>query len=137
MNKNTRKIAISIIIAIVLGISVFVTIKNILRTNTVKYEQQKTIIISIYDKENKNIFKENLETNKTYLIDVLEENSSLKVVTEDSQYGKYITSIMGINQDENYYWSYYIDEQYATTGVSECKIEKNKHYSFKIEKFVY
>ena len=137
MNKNARKIVISIIIAIVVVISVFAIIKDLQKTNPVKDEQQKTITISIYDKEKNNIFKEDIETNKTYLIDILEENKNLKVVTENSQYGEYITSIMGINQDENYYWSYYIDEQYATTGVSECEIEENKHYSFKIEKFEY
>lgn len=137
MNKNARKIVISIIIAIVVVISVFAIIKNIQKTNPVKDEQQKTIIISVHDKENKNIFKEEIETNKTYLIDVLEENKDLKVITEDSQYGKYITSIMGIKQEDDYYWSYYIDEQYAITGVSECEIEENKHYSFKIEKFEY
>ena len=137
MNKNARKIVISIIIAMLVVISVFAIIKNILKTNTFEDEQQKTIIISIYDKENNNIFKEDIETNKTYLIDVLEENKDLKVVDEDSQYGKYITSIMGIKQEDDYYWSYYIDGQYATTGVSKCEIEDNKQYSFKIEKFEY
>ena len=114
MNKNAKKIVISIIIAIFVVISVFAIIKNILKTNQIKDEQQKTIIISVHDKENKNIFEEEIETNKTYF-----------------------TSIMEIKQEDDYYWSYYIDEQYATTGVSECEIEENKHYSFKIEKFEY
>ena len=132
MSKNIKKIVISII-AIILIIFALAIIKNISENKSFKDEQQKTITISIFNKDNQSIFKEDIETNQTYLIDVLEENKNLKVVTEDSQYGKY----MGINQDENYYWSYYIDEQYATTGVSKCEIEENKHYSFKIEKFEY
>lgn len=136
MSKSIKKIVISII-AIILIIFALAIIKNIPENKSLKDEKQKTITISIFNKDNQSIFKEDIETNKTYLIDVLEENKNLKVVTEDSQYGKYITSIMGISQDENYYWSYYIDEQYATTGVSKCEIEENKHYSFKIEKFEY
>ena len=42
---------------------------------------------------------------------------------------------MNIEQGDNYYWSYYIDDQYATVGVSNCQIENGKTYNFKIEKF--
>lgn len=56
---------------------------------------------------------------------------------EDSEYGKYITSILGIEQGDNYYWSYYINNEYANVGVSNCEIEQDKIYTFKIEKFEY
>ena len=52
---------------------------------------------------------------------------------EDSQYGKYITSILGIEEGDSYYWSYYINDEYASIGVSSCEIEENSVYSFKIE----
>ena len=51
---------------------------------------------------------------------------------EDDKYGAYITSIKGFEQKEDekgmYYWSYYIDEVYATTGVSSCNVEDGKKY---------
>ena len=54
---------------------------------------------------------------------------------EDGKYGKFITSILGIEQGDNYYWSYYINDEYANVGVSSCEVEQNKMYTFKIEKF--
>lgn len=100
-------------------------------------EYKKTVTISIFDKEQKNIYSESVNTDKKYLIEVLEEKKDLEVKTEDSQYGKYITSIKGIEQGDNYYWSYYIDGQYAEVGVSSCEIENGKNYDFKIESMNY
>ena len=44
---------------------------------------------------------------------------------------------MDISQGENFYWSYYVDNNYATVGISNCKIEDGKIYDFKIESFNY
>lgn len=136
MNKTIKKVIISIT-AIILILVTLTIMKNIPRTDLNKEETKKSIIISVFDKNYNNIYKEEIKTSKKYLIDVLEENQKINVVSEDSQYGEYITSIMGIEQGNDYYWSYYIDDEYATTGVSKCEIEENRHYSFKIEKFEY
>ena len=49
----------------------------------------------------------------------------------------YITSIKGLEQTEDekglYYWSYYVDDEYATTGVSACNVEDGKKYTFNYE----
>lgn len=136
MNKNTnlKKIGIIAVIAIVIiGAVIGVIISKSNKNN----ENIKTITISVFNKENENIYKENVNTDKQYLIEVLEENKDLNVKSEDSQYGKYITSIKGIEQGDNYYWSYYIDGQYAEVGVSSCEIEDGKTYDFKIESMNY
>ena len=93
------------------------------------------IILGVFNKENINIYEKNIETNKEFLSEVLIDIEELNLVIEDSQYGAYITSVMGIEQGDNYYWSYYIDGEYATTGISTCKIEDGKKYEFRIEKF--
>ena len=134
MNKNIKKIGISVIIAIILIVGIVIIIK---KDEIAKDEELKLITISIFDKDNNNIYNENIETDDIYLIDVLQEKEELKVVLEDSDYGKYITSIMGIEQGDNYYWSYYINEEYATTGVSNCEIQSGNTYDFKIESFSY
>ena len=71
--------------------------------NNQKVDIQKQITISIYDQENKNIYKEKIDTKKEYLIEVLKEIEELKIVTENSEYGEYINSIMEIEQGDNFY----------------------------------
>lgn len=137
MNKNVKKICIIAVIALVFVVGVVATFNNLNNNENVVNDNKKEITISVYNKENENIYKENVNTDKQYLIEVLEENEDLNVKTEDSQYGKYITSIKGIEQGDNYYWSYYIDGQYAEKGVSSCEIEEGKTYDFKIESMNY
>ena len=137
MNKNVKKICIIAVIAFVFVVGVVATFNNLNNNKNAINDNKKEITISVYNKENENVYKENVNTDKQYLIEVLEENEDLNVKTEDSQYGKYITSIKGIEQGDNYYWSYYIDGQYAEKGVSSCEIEEGKTYDFKIESMNY
>lgn len=129
MNKK-----IGIICVIILLLSILGLIFGIFNGKSTK-ENLFEVTINIYNKENTNIYEKNIKTEKEYLIDVLKENEEIKVMTEDGPYGAYITSIMDIDQGDDYYWSYYIDDEYATTGISNCKIENGKKYDFKIEKF--
>lgn len=126
-----KKIGIGIIL-LVIGIAV---IKS---NNNVNYKGATNIIkitLNVYDKDNKNIYNKEIRTDEEYLIDVLKDTEELNVITEDSKYGEYITSIMGIEEVNNYYWVYYIGEEYATVGVSNCKLEEEKTYNFKIERY--
>ena len=95
------------------------------------------ISIKVFDKENVEIYNKTIDTEEKYLADVLETLDELDIIMEDSQYGKYITSILGITEGDNYYWSYYINGEYASVGISNCEIEENSVYSFKIEKYEY
>jgi len=55
------------------------------------------------------------------------------IAGDDSEYGLYITSVNGITADwdkEQTYWAFYIDGEYATTGVDSTEIEEGKVYSF-------
>ena len=137
MNKKSR-IIIAIIIAIVmiLGVAIYINVsKNGYTENNISQKTQ--IIINVFDKENTEIYNKTIETEENYLVDVLETIEDLDIVMEDSQYGKYITSILGIAEEDSYYWSYYINDEYASVGVSSCEIEENSVYSFKIEKYEY
>ena len=94
-----------------------------------------TITVNVYDKEANEIYNEEISTNEEYLSDVLKNIDELNVITFDSQYGEYVTSILEISEGDNYYWSYYIDDEYAQVGISSCKVEDGKTYTFKIERY--
>ena len=105
--------------------------------NTDIANSKVNITICVFDKENSSIYNKSIETDKKYLLEALNDIEELNVIVEDSQYGAYIISIRGIEQGDNYYWSYYIDGEYASVGVSNCEVEEGKTYDFKIEKFQY
>ena len=127
-----KKKAIIIIIAIIVVAIIGIIVGNL---NNNHQNEEKEITISIFNKETEKIYSARVKTEKTYLIDVLKEIEEINVVTEKSEYGDFIISIMNIEQGDNFYWSYYIDNEYATVGVSNCKVEDGKTYNFKIEKF--
>ena len=55
----------------------------------------------------------------------------------DSQYGLYVTKVNGIeaNYDvDGTYWAFYINGEYAMTGVDPTNVEDGATYSFKVEK---
>ena len=137
MNKKSKIIvAVIIVLIMALGAVIYINVneKNSLENSTGNSMQ---ISIKVFDKENVEIYNKTIDTEEKYLADVLETLDELDIIMEDSQYGKYITSILGITEGDNYYWSYYINGEYASVGISNCEIEENSVYSFKIEKYEY
>lgn len=55
------------------------------------------------------------------------------IAGEDSQYGLYVTSVNGITADwdkDQTYWAFYINGEYATTGVDSTDVVAGTTYSF-------
>ena len=55
------------------------------------------------------------------------------VAGENSQYGLYVKTVNGVTADfdkDKTYWAFYIDGEYASTGVDSTNIEAGKTYSF-------
>ena len=98
-------------------------------------ENMISININVYDKEAKEIYNQEISTNEKYLSEAIKDIEDLNVITVDSEYGEYITSILDISEGDNYYWSYYINDEYAQVGISSCKVEDGKTYTFKIERY--
>ena len=56
---------------------------------------------------------------------------------EDGDYGLYVKKVNGITADydaDKTYWAFYIDGEYAMTGVDATDVEAGKTYTFKVEK---
>ncbi len=56
---------------------------------------------------------------------------------DEGAYGLYVKTVNGITVDYNVdktYWAFYVDGEYATTGVDTTDITEGATYSFKVEK---
>lgn len=59
------------------------------------------------------------------------------IAGEDSEYGLFVKEVNGITADYNVdqtYWAFYVDGEYAMSGVDTTVIEEGKAYAFKVEK---
>ena len=59
------------------------------------------------------------------------------IVGEDSEFGLYVTSVNGMTADwdnDHTYWAFYIDGEYATTGVDATEVTEGATYSFVLTK---
>ena len=76
-----------------------------------------------------------IHTDKTTVGEALLE---LELVAgEVQQYGLYIKSVNGITADfdvDKTYWAFYINDEYAQTGIDQTKIEEGTSYSLRVEK---
>ena len=58
------------------------------------------------------------------------------IAGDDSEFGLYVKTVNGITVDydtDGKYWAFYIDGEYATTGVDSTPITEGASYSFKAE----
>ncbi len=56
---------------------------------------------------------------------------------EPGAYGLYVKEVYGITADyevNQTYWAFYVNDEYATSGVDTTAIEEGASYAFKVEK---
>ncbi len=59
------------------------------------------------------------------------------IAGDEGDYGLYVKSVNGITADfetDGTYWAFYIDGEYAMTGVDATEITADAEYTFKVEK---
>lgn len=65
---------------------------------------------------------------------LLEENL---IAGDDSEYGLYVKTVNGVTLDydkDGMYWAFYVNGEYAQTGVDSTEITAGAEYAFKAEK---
>lgn len=76
-----------------------------------------------------------IHTDKTVVGEALLE---LELIKGDAgPYGLYVKEVNGITADydvDGTYWAFYVDGEYAMSGVDTTEIEDGRTYSFKVEK---
>ena len=56
---------------------------------------------------------------------------------DDSEYGLYVKTVNGITADydtDQTYWAFYVNGEYASTGVDSTPVNEGDTYEFKVEK---
>jgi len=76
-----------------------------------------------------------VSTDKTTVGDALLDTGL--IAGEDGAYGLYVKTVNGITLDfekDGMYWAFYVNGEYAMSGVDETEIKSGEAYTFKAEK---
>lgn len=96
-------------------------------------EGSTVFLFSVVDQEGGETLFE-IHTDRETVGDALEE---LELIAgEESEYGLYVKTVNGITADydkDGVYWAFYVNDEYAPTGVSDTAITEGDRYSFKVE----
>ena len=101
---------------------------------TVLGEGEKEFSFSVVDIDgNETSFE--IHTDKEIVGDALSELGLIE--GDEGPYGLYVKEVNGISADfdkDKTYWAFYVDDNYAASGVDVTEIEEGKTYSFRVEK---
>ena len=107
---------------------------NAVETAPIKMGQgEKQFTFKVTDLEGKTSVFE-INTDKATVGEALIELELIQ--GEDGPYGLYVKTVNNITVDydkDGKYWAFYINGEYAATGVELTEIEKDKTYEFKAE----
>lgn len=90
--------------------------------------------LTIVDKESNEI-NVTIKTDKEIVGDALEELGLIE--GDESEYGMYVKAVNGIvaiYEEDATYWAFYINGEYAQTGVDSTPIVDGESYMLKVEK---
>lgn len=103
--------------------------------DAVKLGEGKTVFtFTVTDEDGKETVFE-ISTDKTTVGEALLDLELIE--GDDGPYGLYVKKVNGITADydtSGTYWAFYVNGEYAMTGVDATNIEAGATYSFKVEK---
>ena len=76
-----------------------------------------------------------INTDKETVGDALLEQNLIE--GEEGDYGLYVKTVNGITADydtDQTYWAFYVNGEYASTGVDSTPVNEGDTYEFKVEK---
>ena len=97
-------------------------------------EGKTTFLFEVIDQEGKQMTY-TIHTDQKTVGDALTELGLIE--GDDGAYGLYVKKVCGILADydaDQTYWSFYIDGEYAMSGVDKTEIENGATYTLKVEK---
>lgn len=126
-NANFWLLIASIVVAVVMALVYFLAVMP------KPIQGEKTVTLKINYAENS--YEYSLSSDKETVLELLKEYDEIYnfgLITQDSQYGEFITSMKGVSQDEEkgYYYSYTLNGGYAL-GVSTQTIKDGDVLEFR------
>lgn len=100
---------------------------------TVLGEGNTSFTFSVTDQDG-NATQFEIHTDKTTVGEALLELNL--IAGDDSEYGLYVKTVNDITVDydkDGKYWAFYVDGEYALTGVDSTQITDGASYAFKVE----
>lgn len=101
---------------------------------TVLGEGSTKILFTVVDKEGNETGFE-VHTDKETVGEALLEHDL--IAGEEGAYGLYVKEVNGITADydtDGTYWAFYVNGEYAATGVDTTPVTEGEAYAFKVEK---
>ena len=146
MKRNNKLLSLLLCIVLTVAMALFtIGCNDDNKETTLKTEQPKSeatvlgegateFAFTVVDKDgNETVFE--IHTDKTIVGDALLE---LELIAGDEgDYGLYVKTVNGITADydvDKTYWAFYINGEYAMTGVDATNITAGDSYTFKVEK---
>ncbi len=111
-----------------------VTQQNVATDGSVLGEGAKSFDFSVVDADGSET-KLEIHTDKEIVGEALKELGLID--GDESEYGLYVKTVNGISADydaDGVYWAFYVNGEYATSGVDSTPIAEGESYSFKVEK---
>ena len=146
MKRNNKLLSLLLCIVLTVAMALFtIGCKNDNKETTPNAEHPKveaTVMgegatvfdFTVTDKDG-NVTAFEIHTDKTIVGEALQELGLLE--GEESQYGLFVKKVNGITADydvDKTYWAFYINGEYAMSGVDTTTITAGDLYSFKVEK---
>ena len=136
--KTYLKKALIPVIAVIVAITMSVIYATCFAPK--KIDGEKNVSVEIVYQENS--FKYDVDTNAQTVYELLveiDEVYDIKLVCEDSTYGKFIKSLKGVsqNEEEGIYYTYTIEGLDFANGISQQTINDGDIITFKYTKDTY
>ena len=142
MKKNMKKVfAVLMTLLVILAATACAAVgsnaggtSNVVQDGDTVGEGAKTFSVEVVDGEN-NAIAFTVKTDEKTVGGALQELQILQ--GEQGDYGLYIKAVNGITADydkDGTYWAFYIDGEYAMTGVDMTDIADGSSYTLKVEK---
>ena len=128
---NNRKKTIIMAAGLIILIAAVVIAWAVIKPGTVEGAKRITVTVQHLDGQEKNFI---INTDEEYLRGALEQEDL--VSGNETEFGLYLLTVDGETADydkDSHYWAFYIDGEYAMTGVDSTPIEDGKTYAFKYE----